>query len=57
MLASFFTRGHFFTNVFLLDQNYELRRLYLLVLNLLIGAKVAVGFVSLFYIFIEEGNN
>lgn len=57
ILASFFTRGHFFTNVFLIDQNYELRRLYLLVLNLLIGAKVAVGFVSLFYIFIEEGNN
>jgi len=55
--ASFVTRAELFTNVFPLDVSYEVRRLYLLVLNLLIGAKVAVGFVSLFYIFIEEGNN
>lgn len=55
--ASFLSRGHFFTNVFDIGVSYEVRRLYLLLLNLLIGAKVAIGFVSLFYIFIEEGNN
>lgn len=57
LMAAFFTRGHFFTNVFPLDYAYDIRKLYLLILNLLIGSKVAIGFVSLFLIFIEEGNS
>lgn len=57
IFISFFTRGHFFANVFSFEYAYEVRRLNLLVLNLLIGLKVAIGFVSLFFIFIEEGNS
>lgn len=57
IVASFITRGELFTNVFSFEQDYETRRMFLVALNLLIGAKVALGFVSLFYIFIEEGNN
>lgn len=57
VLMSFIVRGHFFTNVFPLEYPYEVRRLYLLLLNILIGTKVAVGFVSLFSIFIEEGSS
>lgn len=56
VLVSFATRGEFFTNIFEMDTAYAIRRLYLLALNLVIGAKVAIGFVSLFMIFIEEGN-
>lgn len=54
---SFFTTGDPFTNFFPGTYSYELRRLYLLILNLLIGLKVALGFVSLFFIFIEEGDS
>jgi len=57
ILIGFITTGHFFKNVFPLDYPYAIRRIYLLILNLLIGAKVAIGFVSLFIIFIEEGNS
>lgn len=57
ILIGYLTRGHFFTNMFPLSYPYTIRRTYLLILNLLIGAKVAIGFVSLFIIFIEEGNS
>lgn len=57
ILVAFFTRGTFFTNAFPMDIPYEIRRLFLILLNLLIGFKVAIGFVSLFIIFIEEGTN
>lgn len=57
ILVSFIMTGQFFTNAFPMDYPYEIRRLFLLVLNLIIGFKVAVGFVSLFIVFIEEGNS
>lgn len=57
IFIGFITTGYFFTNMFPLDYPYAIRRIYLLILNLLIGAKVAIGFVSLFIIFIEEGNS
>jgi|LGVE01.1.fsa_nt_gb multicomponent Na+:H+ antiporter subunit B len=57
ILIGFLTTGKFFTNMFSLDYTYSIRRIYLLILNLLIGSKVAIGFVSLFIIFIEEGNS
>ncbi len=57
ILIGFLTTGKFFTNMFPMDFPYSIRRTYLLLLNLLIGGKVAIGFVSLFIIFIEEGNS
>ncbi|MBN2794800.1 MAG: MnhB domain-containing protein [Clostridia bacterium] len=57
VLISYFTRGYFFTNWFDLTYAYEIRRLFLVLLNLVIGLKVAIGFVSLFVVFIEEGNS
>lgn len=57
ILIGFITTGKFFTNMFPVNFPYAIRRIYLLILNLLIGAKVAIGFVSLFIIFIEEGNS
>lgn len=57
VLIAYLTTGHFFTNAFSQSFPYEIRRLFLLALNLIIGLKVAVGFVSLFIIFIEEGNS
>lgn len=57
VIIGFVARGEFFTNIFPLTTSYEIRRSYLLILNLIIGFKVAVGFVSLFHIFIEEGTN
>lgn len=57
IFIGFLTTGKFFTNMFPLDFPYSVRRMYLLILNLIIGGKVAVGFVSLFIIFIEEGSS
>lgn len=57
VMISIFTRGHFFTNAFPMTASYEVRRLFLIALNLVIGFKVAIGFVSLFFIFIKEGNS
>ena len=57
ILIGFLTTGKFFTNMFPVDFPYAIRRTYLLILNILIGGKVAIGFVSLFIIFIEEGNS
>ncbi len=57
ILIGYFTTGVFFTNMFSIDYPYSIRRVYLLILNLLIGGKVAIGFVSLFIIFIEEGDS
>jgi len=54
---SFFTKGDLFTNFIPANYSAEIRRMYLVILNLLIGLKVSVGFASLFLIYIEEGNN
>ena len=53
---SFFTKGELFTNFFPDDYSMDIRRIYLIILNLLIGIKVALGFISVLYIFLEEGN-
>lgn len=54
---SLITKGHFFTNF--VPENFPLdtKRLYLIILNILIGLKVSIGFVSLFFVFLEEGNS
>ena len=54
---SIFTKQELFTNFFPLDFDIKIRRIYLEILNVIIGIKVSVGFVALFYIFIEEGNS
>lgn len=57
VLIGYLSRGEFFTNMFPFTVDYAVRRSYLLILNLLIGSKVAIGFVSLFQVFIEEGTS
>ncbi len=55
LATAYFVRGEMFTNY--LDVTYPLnsRRIQLIVLNLLIGLKVSIGFVALIFIFIKEG--
>lgn len=57
IFMSYITKGEMFTNFFPDSYSYGVKRLYLVWLNLIIGLKVAFGFVSLFFIFIEEGNS
>lgn len=57
MFVSYFTQGNMYTNFFNENFSYEEQRLYLVLLNLIIGLKVAFGFVALFFIFIEEGSS
>lgn len=57
ILISVITRGVPYTNFFDLNVELYIRRIYLIILNLLIGLKVAFSFISLFIIFIEEGNS
>jgi len=57
LFLSYFTQGEFYTNFMSDSVTYEVRRLYLVLLNLVIGFKVAFGFVALFFIFIEEGSS
>lgn len=52
---SLFTRGELFTNFILLDANVELKQIYLILLNIIIGAKVAFGLVAVFTAFLKEG--
>lgn len=54
-LLSFFTRGDIMTNFIPLDGQIELKQLYLLLLNIIIGAKVALGLVAVFTSFLKEG--
>jgi multicomponent Na+:H+ antiporter subunit B len=52
---SFITTGEFFTN-FLKNHSYiPMRRLFLVLLNILIGIKVSLGLISIVSIFVEEG--
>ena len=52
---SFFTRdGLIFTN-FISSQNLETKAIYLMLLNVIIGAKVALGLVAIFTAFLKEG--
>lgn len=52
---SFFTRGEIMTNFIPLDGDIEVKQVYLYVLNIIIGAKVALGLVAVFTSFLKEG--
>ncbi len=52
---SFFTRDSLFTNFIPLQQDPEIRALFLVLLNVLIGSKVAIGLTAIFVGFLKEG--
>ncbi len=52
---SIFTRGEWMTNYMPVDTHLLLRQSYLVILNILIGAKVALGLVAVFTSFLKEG--
>ncbi len=52
---SIFTRGTFFTNFFALDASADQKAIYLVLLNILIGVKVALGLWTIFTAFLKEG--
>lgn len=52
---SFFTRNEVFTNFIPLDGSFELKSIYLILLNIIIGAKVALGLIAIFTAFLKEG--
>ena len=43
------------TNFIPLDGDLELKQIYLYILNIIIGAKVALGLVAVFTSFLKEG--
>lgn len=53
--VSIFTRGTFFTNFFALDATQDTKAIYLVLLNVLIGFKVALGLWTIFTAFLKEG--
>ncbi len=53
--ASLLTRGELFTNLVPLDADVRIRQVNLIVLNIIIGAKVALGLVAVFTAFLKEG--
>ncbi|PAB57258.1 MnhB domain-containing protein [Anaeromicrobium sediminis] len=55
VIASFFTRGEYFTNFLPVNSDMNLKKIFLVILNFFIGIKVATGLVAIFSIFIEEG--
>lgn len=52
---SFFTKGELFTNFIKINISLEIKRIFLLLLNFLIGLKVAAGLTTIFSVFVEEG--
>ena len=52
---SFFTRGEFFTNVFVLSASTDVKAIYLVILNIMVGFKVALGLWAIFTAFLKEG--
>jgi multicomponent Na+:H+ antiporter subunit B len=52
---SIITRGEWMTNYMPIDSPLLLRQSYLVILNILIGAKVALGLVAVFTSFLKEG--
>ena len=54
-MVSVVTRGTVFTNPVPLDAPEALRQVTLVVLNIVIGAKVALGLVAVFTAFLKEG--
>ncbi|MDW7669187.1 MAG: MnhB domain-containing protein [Bacillota bacterium] len=54
---SLITKGTFFTNPFPIPAAISLKRIFLVLLNFLIGSKVAIGLIAIFSSFIEEGRS
>lgn len=54
---SFLTKGTFFTNFISIESPIDMKRIFLVLLNFLIGIKVALGLVTIFSSFIEEGRS
>jgi multicomponent Na+:H+ antiporter subunit B len=54
-MISFLTRGVWFTNFIPLTEDPLIRSLFLMALNLIIGAKVALGLTAIFIAFLKEG--
>jgi multicomponent Na+:H+ antiporter subunit B len=54
-MISFFTRGVWFTNFVSLESDAIVKSIFLIALNLLIGAKVALGLTAIFIAFLKEG--
>lgn len=52
---SLLTRGELFTNFISPDVPFEVRRLFFVLLNILISLKVAMGLTSIVETFLEEG--
>ncbi len=52
---SIFTKGILFTNFFGINSSIKFKRIFLILLNLLIGLKVSLGLVAIFSTFIKEG--
>lgn len=52
---SFFTKGEFFTNFITSEHSLELKRIFLVTLNSIIGIKVALGLIIIFSVFMKEG--
>ena len=52
---SFFTRGEVMTNFIPLNGDIAYKQIYLYLLNIIIGAKVALGLVAVFTSFLKEG--
>ena len=52
---SFFTRGNIMTNFIPLNGDIAYKQIYLYLLNIIIGAKVALGLVAVFTSFLKEG--
>ena len=52
---SFFTRGNIMTNFIPLNGDIAYKQIYLYLLNIIIGVKVALGLVAVFTSFLKEG--
>jgi len=52
---SIFTRGDAFTNFMPLSSDAQLKSIYLILLNIIIGAKVSLGLIAIFTAFLKEG--
>ena len=52
---SIFTRGTFFTNFVPTHYSYDVQTIYLVILNIMIGFKVALGLWAIFTAFLKEG--
>jgi multicomponent Na+:H+ antiporter subunit B len=53
--SSILTRGAFFTNPISLNASTDLKAIYLVILNILVGFKVALGLWTIFTAFLKEG--